>query len=151
PLGWAKPTVSPHAPTMLPSPRKEETRMPAAVIRLQLLLLLAGLSACAPPVQPDNKVPPFARVPYEPVSRASIVAVALREWRLFGSPVDDDPPGSRPPPLPADKPEREQGLWQRVGEYWWTGMNPGSPEAAWTGEHDQRGAVFPASVDGDYA
>jgi hypothetical protein len=123
----------------------------AALIRLQFLVLAAGLSACAPPVSPDAHVPPFAKVPYEPISRTSIVAVALREWRLFGSPVDDDPPARRPAPAPDSKPEREPGLWQRVGEYWWTGMNAGSPEAAWTGEHDQHGMVFPASVDGQYA
>jgi Uncharacterized protein conserved in bacteria (DUF2272) len=130
-------------------------RVPAAVMRLLPLAVVATLAACAPalppPVPPDAHVPPFARVPYEPISRASVVAVALREWRLFGAPVDDDPPGSRPPPAPDQKPEREQGLWQRVGEYWWLGMNAGSPEAAWTGEHDASGAVFPASVDGDYA
>ena len=96
-------------------------------------------------------MPPFARVPYEPITRDAVVAIALREWRLFGSPVDDDPPGTRPPPLPDDKPEREQGLWQRVGEYWWLGMNAGSPEATWTGMHDAQGNVFPANVDGDYA
>jgi hypothetical protein len=118
---------------------------------IPLLALLATLAACTPPIAPDAHAPPFARVPYEPISRASVVAVAMREWRLFGSPVDDDPPAGRPPPAPEDKPEREEGLWQRVGEYWWLGMNAGSPEAAWTGEHDARGQVFPASVDGDYA
>ncbi len=76
----------------------------------------------------DARVPPFARVPYEPFSRTSVVAIALREWRLFGEPVDDDPPGTRPRPAPEDKPEREPGLWQRVGEYWWLGLDPGSPE-----------------------
>ena len=84
-------------------------------------------------------------------SRDAVVAIALREWRLFGSPVDDDPPGSYRPATPEDKPERQQGLWQRVGEYWWLAMNAGAPEAAWTGKHDANGAVFPASEDGDYA
>ena len=60
-------------------------------------------------------------------------------------------PARRPPPAPEQKPEREPGLWQRVGEYWWLGMNASSPEAAWTGKHDAQGEVFPASVDGDYA
>ena len=99
----------------------------------------------------DARVPPFARVPYEPFSRTSVVAIALREWRLFGEPVDDDPPGTRPRPAPEDKPEREPGLWQRVGEYWWLGLDPGSPESAWTGEHDAQGHVFPAEQDGEYA
>jgi hypothetical protein len=115
------------------------------------LAMVATLVGCAPVVAPDAHVPPFARVPYAPISRASVVAVTLREWRLFGSPVDDDAPGSRPRPALDQKPEREEGLWQRVGEYWWLGMNAGSPEAAWTGEHDEHGAVFDASVDGEYA
>ncbi len=121
-----------------------------------LALLLLSLAACAtttkpPPPPPDAHVPPFARVPYEPISRDSIVAIALREWRLFGQPVDDDPPGTRPRPAPDQKPEREPGLWQRVGEYWWLGLNAGAPEAAWTGKHDENGAVFPADQDGDFA
>jgi hypothetical protein len=122
-------------------------------LRTPLALLLA-LSACAtptPPPPPDSHVPPFARVPYEPISRDSIVAIALREWRLFGQPIDDDPPGTRPRPAPEQKPEREPGLWQRVGEYWWLGLNAGAPEAAWTGKHDATGAVFPADEDGDFA
>ena len=124
---------------------------------LGCLLLLAGCAATPEASGPgvalssDPHVPPFANGPYEPFSRAAVVAIALREWRLFGSPVDDDPPGTRPEPAPEDKPEREQGLWQRVGEYWWLGMPPGSPESAWTGKHDGRGAEFAAKVDGRYA
>src|SRR5580704_1876632 len=96
----------------------------AAMIRLVPIALLATLVACtAPPIRPQPHAPPFATVPYQPISRASVVAVALREWRLFGAPVDDDPPDSRPPPAPDDKSEREDGLWQRVGEYWWLGQN----------------------------
>jgi hypothetical protein len=121
-------------------------------MRLAPLLLFALLSACgAPTTQPDAHVPPFARVPYEPFSRDAVVAIALREWRLFGSPVDDNPPGSYHPATPQDKPERQQGLWQRVGEYWWLAMNAGARESAWTGKHDANGTVFPASQDGDYA
>jgi hypothetical protein len=117
-----------------------------------LLPVLAVLSACAAPrPAPDARVPPFARVPYEPISRGAVVAIALREWRLFGSTVDDDPPGSYRPASPEDKPERQQGLWQRVGEYWWVAMNAGAPESAWTGRHDANGNVFPASEDGTYA
>ena len=44
--------------------------------------------------------------PYEPISRKSVVAIALREWRLFGELVDDDPNGTRPRLLPDQKPER---------------------------------------------
>lgn len=129
-------------------------------MRAVALLGLALLSACAVPpptaptaaqIAPDAHAPPFARVPYEPISRDSVVAIALREWRLFGAPVDDDPPGTRAP-LPADeKPEREPGFWQRVGEYWWLGLNANDPDNAWTGKHDANGFVFPASQDGNYA
>ena len=119
----------------------------AALMRLLWLAMLAALSACAtskPP--PDAHVPPFARVPYEPISREAVVAIALREWRLFGQPVDDDPPGTRPPPAPEDKPEREHGLWQRVGEYWWLGLNAGAPEAGWTGKHDAQRRGVPGGA-----
>jgi hypothetical protein len=118
------------------------------------LLALGWVAACAPPPPPpppDAHVPPFARVPYEAISRQAVVAIALREWRLFGSPVDDNPPGAYKPATPQDKPERQEGLWQRVGEYWWLAMNAGAQEAAWTGEHDASGQVFPASEDGNYA
>ena len=127
-----------------------------------VLILLAGslaglLAGCAgrhgagAGGPPDALAPPFARVPFEPISRQAVVAIALREWRLFGQPVDDDPPGSRSPPPPELKPEREPGLWQRVGEYWWLGMDAGSEEAGWTGKTDGQGVVFPAREDGEYA
>jgi hypothetical protein len=120
--------------------------------RVALFLLILALAGCTvPKPAPDAHVPPFARVPYEPISRDSVVAIALREWRAFGQPIDDDPPGTHPPASPADKPERETGLWQRVGEYWWLGLDAGAAEASWTGLHDAQGAVFPASDDGEYA
>jgi hypothetical protein len=42
-------------------------------------------------------------------------------------------------------------LWQRVGEYWWLGLNAGSPETIWTGKHDGNGVVFDPDSDSDYA
>lgn len=99
----------------------------------------------------DIHVPDFARKPYEPFSRIDAVAIAEREWRLFGQRVDDDPPDTRPPPLPEDKPERMPGLWQRVGEYWFEGMDAAAKESAWTGKHDEWGLQFPAPDDGTYA
>jgi hypothetical protein len=108
-------------------------------------LLVLLLSACAT-TPPDAHVPPFARKPYESISRDAIVAVALREWRLFGTPSDD----AAVQTSTAEKPERQQGLWQRVGEYWWLGLDAGSTEAGWTGKHDENGAVFPPERDGDY-
>jgi len=126
------------------------------------LLPLVILSACAGPKPAkqqaaklvpyaDEQVPPFARAPYEPFARGDVVAIAMREWRLFGQPVDDDPPGTRPPPAPEDKPERWPGFWQRVGEYWWLGVNTDSRESGWTGKHGTGGIEFPAREDGLYA
>lgn len=118
------------------------------------LLASALLAGCGGPAAPTAvytpHVPPFATVPYEPFSRQSVVAIALREWRLFGSGVFDDPPGT-PELQGEDKPERQPGLWQRVGEYWWESQNPSSPTGAWTGRHDAQGMVFPSQQDGDYA
>lgn len=97
-------------------------------------------------------VPDFATRNYEPFNRQDVVAIAMREWRLFGSPVNDDDPLDRPEPeTAAVKPERAPGLWQRVGEYWWTGMGPDMKEAAWTGKHDGRGDLFRFEQDGSYA
>jgi hypothetical protein len=134
------------------------------------LLLLACVSACAhqpravltarpkPPGHylqgprlDDPHVPPFATDGWAPFTRQAVVAIALREWRVFGQGVDDDPPETRPIPPPDLKPEREDGLWQRIGEYWWIGQDPASREVSWTGKHDETGAVFPANVDGNYA
>ncbi len=140
-------------------------------VPLSTVLAVALLSACAGVPKPkpagvtpvtqgpvshgpevvDGHVPPFASAPWEPFGRADAVAVALREWRLFGMPVDDDPPETRPIPPPDQKPEREPGLWQRVGEYWWIGQDPGEREVAWTGMHDEGGALFEAGHDSQFA
>src|ERR1035437_9313984 len=138
-------------------PTAQPIRRPRA--RCAVFILAAVLAACAaPPVAVpgpraarQGHVPEFARKPYAPFSRADAVAIALREWRLFGQPVDDDPPGTRPPPLPEQKPERMAGLWPRVGEYWWTGQGADRPEGAWTGKHDEGGIEFPADQDEQYA
>ena len=133
---------------------------------LPAALAAAGLAACSsgPPkaalvTSPSvpsvpsagfGQVPPFSRLSYAPFNRADAVAIALREWRLWGSPVDDDPPGTRPPRGPDEKPERYPGLWQRVGEYWWESQDSSSVTAYWTGKHDGNGSVFPASQDSHY-
>jgi hypothetical protein len=144
-------------------------RRPGAACAWPLLLSLA-LAACAGPrpkppgttprtqnplthgpAVVDDHVPPFAAVPWERFSRAAAIAIAEREWRLFGQNIDDDPPETRPPLPPDQKPEREQGLWQRVGEYWWIGQDPGEREVSWTGKHDENGAVFDPANDGSFA
>lgn len=99
----------------------------------------------------DAHVPEFARRPFEPFTSEEVVAIALREWRLFGQPVNDDPPGTRPEPPAELKPERMPGLWQRVGEYWWLGIDANEAETNWTGKHDQNGAEFAARNDARYA
>lgn len=103
-----------------------------------------------PPVS-DDHVPSFATAGWAPFSRADAVAIAEREWRLWGQRIDDDPPDGRPPPLPEDKAERQPGLWQRVGEYWWIGQSPGEISASYTGLHDENGAIFDPATDGTYA
>lgn len=111
------------------------------------LLLPLVLTACIGRPMPDAHVPPFARAPFHPISRDAVLAIAWREWRLFGQNVADPERDA----VRVVKPEREPGLWQRVGEYWWLGLDAGSPESDWTGKHDASGAVFPPDQDGDYA
>jgi hypothetical protein len=109
--------------------------------------VLVFLAACMGTPMPDTHVPPFARNPYQPFSRQAVVAIALREWRLFGQNVaDPEADATR-----VIKPEREEGLWQRIGEYWWLGLNAGAAESAWTGKHDGHGEEFSIDADGDYA
>ena len=112
------------------------------------LAIVLVLSGCA--MAPDAHVPPFARRPYAPFSRQDAVAIATREWRLFGETVDDEPASPRMRP-PEQRPEREPGLWQRVGEYWWLGIDAGTPESTWTGKHDEEGREFPGNADAQYA
>lgn len=110
------------------------------------MALALGLAACAPQRPPDDiHIPPFARWPYQPFSREAAVQIALREWRAFGQPVVV--PNAE---LPFDN-ERAEGLWQRVGEYWWLGMPMEAAEQGFTGMHNQNGMVFPAGQDGTYA
>ena len=104
------------------------------------------------PVSIDDHVPDFAGRGFEPFARDDAVAIALREWRAFGMPVDDDAPESRPIPSgPAFKPERRPGLWERIGEYWWIGQDPGGRGVGWTGKHDADGSVFDYTADSHYA
>ncbi|HEV2676435.1 MAG TPA: DUF2272 domain-containing protein [Aliidongia sp.] len=118
---------------------------------IPLLPFVGLLIGCATPNARDGHVPDFARRPYEPFSRTGAVAIALREWRLFGSQVADEDPADRPSIDPAAKAERLPGLWQRVGEYWWLGLDADDPARRWTGKHDAAGRMFPAEDDGSFA
>ncbi len=126
------------------------------VLPIAAMLALGGCAA-EPPEAPSSPsvapaltvpelyhVPDFARAPYETLSRANAVAIAMIEWRAFGQLVDDDPPHSRPPLAPDQMPDRTPGYWERVGEYWWLGQNADRTQAAWTGKHDADGNEFDA-------
>jgi hypothetical protein len=102
-----------------------------------LILMLAACTA--------THIPPFARLPYQPFSRAAVVQIALREWRAFGRMV------IYPETEPEVDNERLEGLWQRVGEYWWLGLPTGAAEQGYTGKHDENGVVFSPDEDGRFA
>ena len=84
---------------------------------MRFLLIALAVAGCSsrgpvvltPQVEPDAHVPDYARRPFEPWSRTNAVAIALREWRAFGSMVDDGPPRAEP----AARADNEPGLWQR--------------------------------------
>lgn len=110
---------------------------------LAAAVLLAGC------VAPDSHIPDFARVPFEPFSRQAAVAIALREWRVFGETVALDMPvadaeGSYVP-------EQAAGLWQRIGEYWWLGLDADQRARARTGKHDEHGNAIQPANDAPYA
>jgi hypothetical protein len=114
--------------------------------KLWLMGALGVLASCAA----APHAPPFATRPYEAFSRGNAIAIARTEWQAWGDRVDDDQ-GAGYVQTEASMAERQPGLWQRVGAYWWQGMPPGAREAGWTGKHDAAGHVFPVAVNGDYA
>ena len=114
--------------------------------RRRLFLAFLLLTGCAA----DRHAPAFAQRDYAPFSRGAAVAVAMDEWRLWGMRVDDDGDAGYVQ-TDATMGERQPGLWQRVGEYWWEGMNAGEPDAAYTGKHDAEGRVFPVAANGEFA
>ncbi|WP_240775374.1 DUF2272 domain-containing protein [Neokomagataea tanensis] len=150
------------------------TRLPTRAASISLGSLLA-LSACAEqqptprstpeqtptaqyangsigPVGYDPHVPDFASRNFEPFNRQDVAAIAMREWRMFGSAVADDDPENRSDASdPALKPERIPGLWQRVGEYWWIGQDPSETEVSWTGKTNAEGRRFAPENDARYA
>jgi hypothetical protein len=139
-------------------PHHQGRGLGGAISRLSGFLALATLAACVPPPKPkpappvlppatflDAHVPPFARIPYEPLSRVAAIEIAKGEWRAFNSPI------YVPGEIETVDEERANGLWQRVGLYWWLALDPRWYEQRWTGKHDENGEKFPASDDGDYA
>ena len=127
-------------------------RRPARHLTPYLLAPLL-LTACAThppqpitrPAQPgltafDPHLAPYIRDPPEPFSRANAIAVAQREWRAFGSIVDDAPPGAN---IPKDlRPDQQPGLWQRVADYWWVGQDYGAPEGGWNSRYTESGTPY---------
>ena len=121
---------------------------------LPLLLLLASCSA-APrsvetglrlnPVPPGQNLPDYAKRPFEPFSRTNAVGIAQREWRAFGSVMDDAPPGTNPLSRVL-RPDQQPGLWQRVGDYWWSGQDAGTRETGWTSRYDESGTAYQADA-----
>jgi hypothetical protein len=93
----------------------------------------------------DSHIPFYARVPYQPFSREAAIQIAYREWRAFGQVVVL--PHTE---LPFDA-ERSEGLWQRVGDYWWQGLPMGDRDQGFTGMHDQNGRQFAAREDENFA
>jgi hypothetical protein len=118
-----------------------------AGLRKAWLLAALVLAGCA---APDAHAPPFANVPYAAFSRTDAIAVAMGEWRLWGSRVDDNDDAGYVQHA-ATMAERQPGLWERVGEYWWQGMNAGHSYDRWTGKHNANGQVFPVAENGRFA
>jgi hypothetical protein len=130
-----------------PMPRINKSFLCAFLQKSAACFCLSLLTACA---APDTHAPIFAQRNYAPFSRQDAVAVALDEWLLWGSRVDDKG-GAGYRQEDATMGERQPGLWQRVGEYWWEGMNADEPDNACTGKHDAEGRVFPVAVNAQYA
>jgi hypothetical protein len=127
-------------------------------MRLAPLLLaaaLAVLTACAAPrpvvatVQPgpiliDQHLPPYVRNQFEPFTRANAIAIAQREWRAWGSLVDDEPPGGSIPK--ALRPDDQAGLWQRVADYWWMGQDFSAEAGQWSSRYNENGTPYSGSA-----
>ncbi|MDE8349279.1 MAG: DUF2272 domain-containing protein, partial [Acidocella sp.] len=111
-----------------------------------LVSLTLTMGGCAT----NRHAPPFAQKPYEVFSRQDAVAIAMDEWRLFGMRVDDDNDAGYVQ-TSTTMAERQPGLWQRIGEYWWEGLNANDSDNGFTGKHNAQGQVFPVALNGQYA
>ena len=109
-----------------------------------------SLASC-PAQTDDGQEPPFIRNCFGNFDRASAIAIAFAEWRAWGQVVYDADPKDAGPVDPNTKAERQPGFWQRVGLYWWLGMNQSNPMAGLTGMHDGSGDIFAPDIDGNYA
>jgi hypothetical protein len=123
--------------------------VPLAATAMLLAACVAGpqTAGVAPTPGHDSHIPPYARRPYEPFSREAAVQIAYREWRAFGQKIVLSANQLEDP----DSKERDAGLWQRVGDYWWQGLGYGETEGSWTGKHDANGLEFPRGEDGNFA
>lgn len=117
---------------------------------LGLTLLVALVAGCAAPPR-DSHIPDFAKAPYEPFARQAAVAIAIREWRLFGESVALEADSQEAREAESYHPEQIAGLWQRIGEYWWLALYADQPARARTGKHDERGVPFQPGQDAPYA
>ena len=54
--------------------------------------------------------------------------------------VDDGAPRAEAPG--GGRTDNQPGLWQRVGDYWWFGLDAGSPDVALTPRYDASGAPY---------
>ena len=122
-------------------PRTRLTTRHASVPSRRSPAALLLLAACGGPAQAAGRtgggragparafratpnVPDFASKPYEPFSRDAVVAIALREWRMFGQLGGRRP--ARHPPAAAARAEagadaRSSG--SAIGEYWYEGLD----------------------------
>lgn len=91
------------------------------VARVLALLALPALAACGGETQTQIvHVPPYAKASRDTFSPYRVVAIAEREWRAFGS--QWAPPCAPGAEEGTDQGEATEGLWQRVGDYWWESL-----------------------------
>jgi hypothetical protein len=124
---------------------------------------LLALLACVPRPQPMEDplrpyghlgaqdeglahLPPFARASLRQAgkavfSRAAAIAIARREWDLFGRQHASFSESAIEDP---DRHEAGEGYWQRIGEYWWLGLPAHERRRRSTGVHDSEGHEAPS-------
>ncbi|ABI62293.1 DUF2272 domain-containing protein [Granulibacter bethesdensis] len=91
----------------------------------------------------EAHIPDFARMHFAPFNRADAIGLASAEWRAFGSEVHDEPPGENPDMPPMLRPDRQPGLWEKVGLFWWLGQDADTTESLWSGAYTSTGTPLP--------